>query len=281
MSTRSSCANRQHDRVNGFATGEFLATVAVSAAAVLVLILATWLVARAIGRFNVIDVVWGLGFVVVAWVAYAMSSGHGDDARRLVVALLVTVGAGRLAVYIGWRSRGKGEDPRYAEMLEGHADPARRALGIYLTQAVAIWFVSLTVMVAMFETSEPGALFVIGVVVWAIGFVFESVGDWQLARFRGDPANKGEVMDRGLWHFTRHPNYFGDASMWWGIWLIAAQQWQGAITVLSPALMTWTLTHKTGTPTLEKGMADRRPGYREYVERTSSFFPLPPKRRVP
>jgi steroid 5-alpha reductase family enzyme len=143
--------------MSGFATREFFVTVGVSAAAVLVLVVATWFLGRALGRFNVIDVAWGLGFVVVAWVAYALSSGHGDDTRRLVVAVLVTVGAGRLAIYIAWRSRGKGEDPRYAEMLEGHADPARRALGIYLTQAVAIWFVSLMVMVAMFETSEPGA----------------------------------------------------------------------------------------------------------------------------
>ena len=175
--------------MSGFATSDFFVTVAVSAAAVVVLILATWIVGRALGRFNVIDVAWGLGFVLVAWVAFALSSGHGDDTRRLVVALLVTVGAGRLAVYIAWRSRGKGEDPRYADMLEGHADPARRALGIYLTQAVAIWFVSLPVMVAMFEASEPGALFVVGVVVWAIGFGFESIGDWQLARFRASDQN--------------------------------------------------------------------------------------------
>jgi steroid 5-alpha reductase family enzyme len=264
--------------VSGFDTDRFLLTVAVAAVAVLVLILATWVLGRALGRYNVIDVAWGLGFVLVAWVAYALSSGRGDDTRRLVVALLVTIGAGRLAAYIAWRSRGKGEDPRYAEMLEGHADPARRALGIYLTQAVAIWFVSLPVMVAMFETSEPGALFVVGVVVWAVGFVFESVGDWQLARFRADPSSKGQVMDRGLWRYTRHPNYFGDATMWWGIWLIAAQQWQGAVTVLSPVLMTWTLTRKTGKPLLEQSLADRRPGYREYVERTSGFFPLPPRR---
>ena len=137
---------------------------------------------RALGRFNVIDVAWGLGFVVVAWVAFALSADHGDDTRRLLVAVLVTLWGGRLAVYIAWRSRGKGEDPRYAEMLEGHADPARRALGIFLTQAVAIWFVSLPVQVAMFESSEPGALLVrrrsrCGL----IGFGFESVGDWQLA----------------------------------------------------------------------------------------------------
>ena len=267
--------------MSDFATTEFFAAVGIAAVAVLVLMLGTWVLGRALGRYNVVDVAWGLGFVVVAWVTYALSSGHGDHTRRLVVALLVTVGAGRLAVYIAWRSRGKGEDPRYAAMLEGHADPARRALGIFLTQGVAIWFVSLSVMVAMFETSEPGVLFVVGVVVWAIGFAFESIGDWQLARFRNDPASRGQVMDRGLWRFTRHPNYFGDATMWWGIWLIAAQQWQGAITVLSPVLMTWTLTRKTGKPLLEQGMADRRPGYRDYVARTSGFFPLPPKAPKP
>jgi steroid 5-alpha reductase family enzyme len=264
--------------VSGFATGEFFATVGLTGAAVVVLILATWWLGRVLGRFNVIDVAWGLGFVLVAWVAFATSSGHGDDTRRVIVALLVTIGAGRLAVYIAWRSRGRGEDPRYAAMLEGHPDPARRALGIYLTQAVAIWFVSLPVQVAMFETSAPGVLFVVGVVVWIVGFGFESIGDWQLARFRADPSSAGGVMDRGLWRYTRHPNYFGDATMWWGLWLVAAQQWQGAITVLSPVLMTWTLTRKTGKPLLEQGMADRRPGYREYVERTSGFFPLPPRR---
>jgi steroid 5-alpha reductase family enzyme len=261
-----------------FATGSFFATAGIAAAAVLVLVLATWMLGRALGRYNVIDVAWGLGFVLVAWVTFASSSGHGNDARRLVVALLVTAWGGRLAAYIAWRSRGKGEDPRYQAMFEGHDDPARRALVVFLTQGVAIWFVSLPVQVAMFETGEPGILFVGGVVVWAIGFAFESIGDWQLARFRADPASGGQVMDHGLWRYTRHPNYFGDACVWWGLWLVAAQQWQGALTVLSPVLMTWTLTRKTGKPLLEAGMAERRPGYRDYVERTSGFFPLPPRR---
>jgi steroid 5-alpha reductase family enzyme len=260
-----------------FAVGDFLVGAAVAAGVVLVLIVATWLLGRALGRYNVIDVAWGVGFVVVAWVAFVLSSGHGDDTRRIVVALLVTVGAGRLALHIAWRSRGKGEDPRYAAMLEGHDDPARRALGIFLTQAVAIWIVSLPVQVAMFESSAPNLLFVVGVMVWAVGFAFESIGDWQLARFRADPASADRVMDHGLWRYTRHPNYFGDATMWWGLWVIAAQQWVGVVTVVSPVLMTWTLTRKTGKPLLEQGMADRRPGYREYVERTSGFVPLPPR----
>ncbi len=166
-----------------FPTGDFLVGSAVAAGAVVVLVLITWLVGRALGRFNVIDVAWGLGFVVVAWVGFALSADHGDDTRRVLVAILVTLWGGRLAGYIAWRSRGHGEDPRYEAMLEGHADPARRALGIFLTQAVAIWFVSLPVQVAMFEPSEPGALLFVGLAVWVVGFGFESIGDLQLAAF--------------------------------------------------------------------------------------------------
>ncbi len=198
----------------------------------------------------------------------------------MVVAVLVTLWGCRLAGYIAWRSRGKGEDPRYTEMLAHHRAPASRALGIFLTQAAAMWFVSLPVQVAMFEPSGPGALLYVGTAVWVVGFTFESVGDWQLQRFRADAENGGRVMDRGLWHYTRHPNYFGDACVWWGLYLIAAQQWIGAVTILSPLLMTWTLTRKTGTPLLERDIAQRRPGYARYVDRTSGFFPLPPKRGV-
>ena len=263
--------------MHDFATGSFLISVAACAAAVVALVLVTWLIGRAIGRYNVIDVAWGLGFVLVAWVAFALSAGDGDDTRRVLVAVLVTLWGCRLAAYIGWRSRGRGEDPRYSEMLGDHRGPALRALGIFLTQAAAMWFVSLPVQVAMFERDEPGFLLYLGTAVWAIGFCFESVGDWQLSRFRADPASRGQVMNRGLWRYTRHPNYFGDACAWWGIYLIAAQQWMGALTILSPVPMTWTLTRKTGKPLLEQGMAERRPGYTDYVNRTSGFFPLPPK----
>ena len=118
---------------------------------------------------------------------------------------------------------------------------------------------------------------VLGAVVWAIGFSCEAVGDRQLARFRAEPQNQGKVMDRGLWRYTRHPNYFGDACVWWGIFIVSCAQWQGMLTVLSPLLMTWTLVAKTGKPLLEKHMGARRPGYAEYIERTSGFFPLPPR----
>ena len=262
-----------------FSSGPFFEGLVVTAGAVVLLLLVTWLIGRAIGRFNVIDVAWGLGFVVVAWVSFAASAGHGDDTRRVLVAVLVSGWGLRLGGYIAIRSRGKGEDPRYAEMLDRtDGDKGVYALrSIYLPQAVALWFISLPVQVAMYERSSPGLLMWIGSAVWLVGFFFETVGDAQLNRFRADPANRGKVMDRGLWRYTRHPNYFGDATMWWGIFLIAAQQWVGVLTILSPILMTWTLTRKTGKPLLEKGMEERRPGYADYVARTSGFVPLPPK----
>jgi len=113
-----------------------------------------------------------------------------------------------------------------------------------------------------------------------VGVFFEWLGDWQLARFRADPANEDKVMDRGLWRYTRHPNYFGDACAWWGIWLVAAEAGGevAAVSVIGPAFLTFTLTRWSGKPLLEKGLARRRPGYAEYVARTSGFVPLPPRR---
>jgi steroid 5-alpha reductase family enzyme len=118
----------------------------------------------------------------------------------------------------------------------------------------------------------------IGLAVWIVGFAFEAVGDAQLRSFKGDPANKGQIMDRGLWRYTRHPNYFGEATMWWGIFLMVSWHWVGWVGALGAALITWLLVAKTGKALTEKRMSDSKPGYREYVERTSGFVPLPPKR---
>ncbi len=265
----------------GFAGARFATGLLVSAAAVVVVMLVTWLVGRAIGRFNVIDIAWGLGFGVIALVSLGWSAGHGDTTRRILVAVLVTVWAVRLGGYIAWRSRGQGEDPRYQEIFERSKRSAamHALLVIYPAQAVAMFFISLPVQVAMYEGSAPNALAWIGTAVWVVGFGFETIGDGQLQRFRSDPRNKGQVMDRGLWHYTRHPNYFGDACAWWGVWLIAAQTLPGVLTLLSPIAMTFTLAKGTGKPTLEKGMAERRPGYTDYVQRTSGFIPLPPRAR--
>jgi steroid 5-alpha reductase family enzyme len=148
---------------------------------------------------------------------------------------------------------------------------------VYLPQGVVMFVVSLTVQVGMFSTGPVGALAASGVLCWLVGFFFEAVGDWQLARFKADPSRRETVLDTGLWRYTRHPNYFGDAAVWAGLFLITADSWPGLLTVLSPALMIWTLAGKTGKPLTEQAMSGR-PGYREYVESTSGFIPWPPRR---
>jgi steroid 5-alpha reductase family enzyme len=265
---------------SGFSTTPFLEGLPLTLGAIAVLMAITFAVAIWRGHHSVIDVTWGLGFVVVALVSLIFSSGHGNDTRRVLVALLTAAWGLRLALHIGRRNWGKGEDPRYTELFaKAPGNPLLYVLRmVYLTQSVVMWFVSLPIQVAMYESSRPGALTWVGTAVFVVGFVFETVGDWQLTTFRNDPGSKGKVMDRGLWRYTRHPNYFGDACVWWGLYLIAAQQWQGALTILSAAAMTYTLANGTGKPTLEKGMADRRPGYAEYVRRTSGFIPLPPRK---
>ncbi|MBA3991359.1 MAG: DUF1295 domain-containing protein, partial [Propionibacteriales bacterium] len=186
----------------------------------------------------------------------------------------------RLGAHIALRSRGHGEDPRYQALLDSTTrNPALFALRrIYLTQGLLMWFVSLPVQVAVFESPDPGSVAWIGVALWVVGFLFETVGDLQLTRFRNDPDSEGEVLDTGLWRYTRHPNYFGDACVWWGLSLIAFDAWPGVLTALSPLLMTWLLAKGTGKPLLEKDMDERRPGYTDYVRRTSGFIPLPPRK---
>jgi steroid 5-alpha reductase family enzyme len=255
----------------------------VTAAAVVVVLGATFLVALRVGRHAVVDIAWGLGFAAVAVTAYLLSAGEGDPTRRLLVLVLTSVWGLRLAWHIWRRGRGHGEDPRYDALLS-KAPGSRNAYAlrqIYATQALVLWFVSLPVQVAAFETPPPGWLTWVGVAVWAVGLFFEAVGDHQLHRFRTNPTSKGQVLDTGLWRYTRHPNYFGDACVWWGLSLVAFSAWPGVLTLLSPVVMTWLLANGTGKPLLEKGMASRRPGYDDYVARTSGFFPLPPRTAPP
>jgi steroid 5-alpha reductase family enzyme len=187
---------------------------------------------------------------------------------------MVAVWGGRLAWHIAKRSRGAGEDPRYEKLMAGGGGLVRKVL---LPQGLAIWFVSLPVQVSAVSTGDVGTGTWLGVALWLLGMVFESVGDAQLAAYRKDP-DRPPVMARGLWRFTRHPNYFGDGCVWWGIWLVAADAWPGVLTVLSPAAMTYFLVFATGAKLLESSMK-KRPGYPEYAERTSMFFPLPPRKK--
>ncbi len=260
--------------MTGFGIG-----LAVSAAAVVLLMAGTFAVARKAGKHSVVDVAWGLGFAAVALGSLAVATGNGT--RSVLLAGMVVLWGGRLAWHIGRRNAGHGEDPRYSELLS-KAPPERRTAYalrmIYGLQGVLILVISLPVQVGMHADAELGPLAVLGVAVWGLGLFFEAVGDHQLQAFKSDPANRGKVMDRGLWRWTRHPNYFGDACVWWGIWLVAAETGVGALTVLSPVVMTFFLTKGTGAALTEKRMAGR-PGFAEYARRTSGFVPLPPKQR--
>jgi steroid 5-alpha reductase family enzyme len=249
-------------------------------AAALIVLLIAFAIGVRTGHHRVVDVFWGIGFAVVAVVSLVLSAGHGDDTRRWLAAGLTVLWGLRLAVHIGRRGRGQPEDPRYEQLLSrARGDRTLYALRmVYLLQAVSLWFISWPVQVAAYEPDAAGVVTWLGVAVFALGLFFEAVGDAQLQRFRADPANRGRVLDHGLWRFTRHPNYFGDTCVWWGLWLVAAASWVWLVAIVSPLTMTYLLTRRTGKPLLEAHLSDTRPGYAEYVTRTSGFVPLPPKR---
>ena len=249
-------------------------------------VIGTVAVAFAIGRlrhrYRDIDVFWPLGFVVVAIIGYLTTSDAtgADAAQRAILLLIVALWGVRLSFHLAMRGRGEPEDPRYAAIM-------RRAKGnevlyalvvVYGLQAALMFFVSLPITIGMHAGSPLGFLQVIGVLVWLVGFVFETLGDAQLEAFKRDPDNSGKVMDQGLWAWTRHPNYFGDACVWWGIFIVASAGGWGLVTVLSPLVMTRLLTSVSGKPLLEARMAKTREGFADYVARTSSFLPRPPRR---
>ncbi|MBF6096489.1 DUF1295 domain-containing protein [Nocardia cyriacigeorgica] len=258
-----------------------LVVVAVSSLIVLAAAQAvTYVIARRLGRYNVVDVTWGLGFVLVALVAAL--AGDGSAIRELVMLALVGVWGLRLSLHLYRRTAGKGEDPRYAALLDRHGHRPGVALRrVFLPQGLAQWVISLPIQVSATSDATAGAgwlVFGLGVLVWTVGLAFEAVGDHQLEAFRADPRNRGTVMDRGLWAWSRHPNYFGDCCVWWGIWLVAASSWPGVLTVIAPMAMTYVLVYGTGARLLERTMS-QRPGYRDYQCRTAYFFPMPPRRR--
>lgn len=240
---------------------------------------ALWLLSLRLRDVSIVDIYWGLGFILMA--AAGALTGEAPVGRKLLVLGLVSAWGLRLAAYLAWRNLGHGEDPRYAAMRRkfGARFPRISLFSVFGLQCLLGWIVSLPLLVAPSSPAAPLPLTpfdVAGLVVFAAGLAFETVGDLQLARFKADPANKGRVMDRGLWRYTRHPNYFGDALAWWGLWLVAASSPGGAWTAFGPALMTFLLIRVSGVPMLEYSLKRSRPGYADYIRRTSSFLPRPP-----
>lgn len=244
----------------------------------LALMSAVWLASVVRRDASIVDIWWSLAILAAACV-YASDADHLTPRRILVLAALV-LWAMRLAVYLAWRGWGVQEDPRYQAMRARR--PRFRWSSLFIVfwfQAVLAWLISLPLLVAMQGEPQdaPRLLDAVGVVLFAVGFGFEAVGDWQMARFKADSANRGRVLDRGLWRYTRHPNYFGEAVLWWGLWFLAGATRGALWTIVSPVLMTWLLLRVSGVRLLESALLNEKPAYRDYVARTSAFLPMPPR----
>ncbi|NCZ90403.1 MAG: DUF1295 domain-containing protein [Actinobacteria bacterium] len=249
-----------------------------SAIAIAILMFSTWVVSVAVKNASIVDIVWGLGFVVTGWVAFAV--GDGDGTRGWVLAILVSLWGLRLAGYLARRNIGHGEDYRYRAMRKhwGPRFPVISLFTVFLLQGVLMWVVSLPLQLGQVETSPGfGPIGTMGVLIWAVGLFFESVGDAQLRRFKADPVNEGRVMSSGLWRYTRHPNYFGDFLAWWGIGIASLASWTSVVGLIGPVVMSILLMRVSGVPMLEHSIAKRRPEYVDYRRTTSPFFPRRPK----
>lgn len=232
---------------------------------------------------SMVDSFWAFGMVILAWASWLHTDGSPQRSAWLVG--LCTVWGLRLGGYLFWRWRAHGPDKRYVAMM-GKAKDTRgwgyakaSFILVFALQAPLLWIVSMPVQVGQYaaEPAMIGAIGWAGVALAIIGIGFETIGDAQLVAFKADPANAGKVMDRGLWRYTRHPNYFGDACLWWGLWLLAAETAPGRWVIFAPALLTFLLLKWSGVPILERKLGKTRPGYADYVRRTSGFIPWPPK----
>lgn len=248
---------------------------------ILGLVSALWLLSLLLSDSSIIDIFWGLGFVLACWI-YFLSTPDGFPTRKVLLTLLVTLWGLRLSLYLLVRNWGRGEDYRYRQWRQaaGRSWWWRSYFKVFLLQGALLWLISTPLLAAQLSPS-PARLTVLdylAVLIWGIGFFFETAGDWQLARFKADPGNRGRLLTSGVWRYTRHPNYFGDAAQWWGYYLfaLAAGGWW---TIFSPLLMTVLLMKVSGAALLEKSLAENKPGYREYMEQTSAFIPRKPRRR--
>ena len=263
--------------------GEAMLLNAVIAALTLLI---AWLVAVRIRDVSFIDAIWGGGMAVLAVASWLQMAQPG--ARASLIAAMAALWGLRLFWHLYTRWRGHGEDVRYARMLGKAKEQGRFAQAalpkVFAPQAVLLYLTCLPAQLGVLASPEPaaiGPLALAGAALWLVGMVFEAVGDAQLKAFRADPGSKGKVLDTGLWRYTRQPNYFGDCCVWWGIWLAAASAgpWIALASLPGPLFLTFTLTKWSGKPLLEKGLAKTRPGYADYVARTSGFIPWPPRKR--
>ncbi|PQO33592.1 DUF1295 domain-containing protein [Blastopirellula marina] len=256
---------------------DFSSLLLVNAAVIAGCMFALWLISLWRKDASIVDLFWGLGFVVVAWVSTLCAASPGPLAW--LTTLLVTIWGCRLAGYLAWRNLGHGEDKRYAEMRN---KPDRNfalfsLVVVFGLQGTIMWNVSLPLQILPTLEGSFSAISALGLACWGIGLAFESLADYQLARFKANASDQHQVLDQGLWRYTRHPNYFGDFLVWWGFFLLVLSADSTAWwTAIGPALMTFCLLYFSGVAHLEKRIQTRRPEYADYIRRTSPFFPWPP-----
>jgi steroid 5-alpha reductase family enzyme len=239
-----------------------------------------WIISVIIKNVSIVDLFWGFGFVLTNVFYFISTDGLG--LRKVILLILVSIWGFRLTGYLSWRNIGKGEDYRYKQFRRKYGENRYWWISFFQTfllQGILMWLISAPLLGAQYHGQEknPGILDYAGIAFWITGFIFETIGDYQLARFKADPSNKGKVLSSGLWRYTRHPNYFGDSAVWWGygfLCLGAGSIWP----VLGSILMTALIIKVSGVALLEKNLIDKKPEYREYIEKTSAFVPWFPKK---
>jgi steroid 5-alpha reductase family enzyme len=259
----------------------FLSVYLIAGLVILGLMTLLWLLSLALKNSSIVDIFWGTGFVITAWVGFFLTP-EGFPLRKLLLCGLVTIWGLRLSIHILIRNGGKPEDFRYQAWRKENGATWwwRSFFKVFLLQGLLMWLISAPLLAAQ-ASPQPAKLIwldFLAIVVWIYGFLFEALGDWQLARFKADPTNKGKLLTSGVWRYTRHPNYFGDATQWWAYFLIAlaAGAWW---TVFSPIMMTFLLLRVSGVALLEKTLKTQKPGYEEYVASTSEFVPWFPHKK--
>lgn len=247
---------------------------------IMILMTIIWITSIILKNVSIVDLFWGLGFVLTAGFYFISTEGLGS--RKVILLILVSIWGLRLSGYLTWRNLGKGEDYRYKQFRSKYGEKRYWWISFFQTfllQGILMWLISVPLLGAQYFGSDKGLgiLDYAGIVLWITGFIFEAGGDYQLARFKANPSNKGKVLSSGLWHCTRHPNYFGDSAVWWGYGLICLAA-GSILPVICSFLMTALIIKVSGVALLEKNLKDKKPEYKEYIENTSSFFPWFPKK---
>jgi len=258
----------------------FIQIYLIALASILSMMFILWIISIRIKNVSIVDLFWGFGFVLACFIYFLKADGL--ESRKILLSAMVAIWGMRLSIYLAWRNIGKGEDPRYRKFRQDYGEHRYWWISFFQTfllQGILLWLISAPLLGAQYySTGNTLTLFdFTGVIVWLIGFIFETGGDIQLARFKADPANRGKVLNKGFWHYTRHPNYFGDAAVWCGYAIICISA-GSYIPVLGSVLMIALIIKVSGVALLEKTLRESKPEYKDYIEKTSAFIPWFPKK---